>query len=380
MSDPRVEKFGEVLARYCLALKKGQYVRLASTPEALELITEFYRQAVRAGANVETQIGLPGLAEIFYKEAKPDQLKWISPIARQRIRKIDATCHIAAPVNTRGLTGCDPKKMAITAKAGQPLNNLFMERSARGELNWVTTQWPTHSAAQDAEMSLAEYTEFVFEACHLNADDPIAAWKAISRSQQALTRRLNRAKEIRVVAADTDLTFSCAGRKWINCDGRLNFPDGEVFTGPVEKSVEGHVRFSFPAVRQGREVTDVFLEFSKGKVVRAEAAKGQDYLHAMIDMDPGASYLGEAAVGTNYNITQYTRNTLFDEKIGGTVHLALGASYPETGSANKSGLHWDMVCDLRTKGAIYADGALIQKNGRFCDKRFPQPPRRRRGS
>ena len=378
MSDPRVEKFGMVLAKYCLALKKGQYVRLVSTPEALPIITEFYRNAVRAGANVETQIGLPGLAEIFYKEARREQIEWVSPIARQRTRKIDAFCHIGGATNSRALTGCDPKKMALSAKADQPLSKLFMERSAKGELNWVTTLWPTHSSAQDAEMSLADYTEFVFEACHLNDADPIKTWKAISKSQQALTRRLNRAKEIRVVAADTDLTFSCAGRRWINCDGRLNFPDGEIFTGPVEKSVEGRVRFSFPTMRNGREVTDVFLEFSKGKVARAEASKGQDLLDAMIAMDAGSCYIGEAAVGTNYNITRYTRNTLFDEKIGGTVHLALGASYPETGSKNKSGLHWDMVCDLRKKGEIYADGKLIQKNGRFLDKRFPQPPRRRK--
>ena len=378
MSDPRVEKFGRVLVKYCLALKKGQYVRLAGTPEAQPLIAEFYRRAVRAGAHVETQIALPGLAEIFYKEATRDQLEWISPVARQRTRKLDASCHIAGATNSRSLTGCDPKKMALSSRAQQPLSKLFMERSARGELNWVTTLWPTHSSAQDAEMSLGEYTEFVFEACHLNDADPIKTWQAVSTSQRALTRRLNRAREIRVVAAETDLTFSCAGRTWINCDGRLNFPDGEVFTGPVEKSVEGHVRFSFPTMHNGREAQDVFLEFRKGKVARAEASKGQDLLDAMIAMDAGACYLGEAAVGTNYHITQYTRNTLFDEKIGGTVHLALGASYPETGSNNTSGLHWDMVCDLRKRGEIYADGVLIQKNGRFLDKRFPQPPGRRR--
>ncbi|HUK81746.1 MAG TPA: aminopeptidase, partial [Verrucomicrobiae bacterium] len=207
----------------------------------------------------------------------------------------------------------------------------------------------------------------------LDSRDPIASWKRISKEQQALTDFLNKSREVRIVAEDTDLRYSCKGRKWINCDGRYNFPDGEVFTGPVEHSVEGHVKFSFPAVHGGREVDGVRLTFEHGKVVKAEASKGQDFLRAMIAMDKGASYLGEAAIGTNYNIKRHTKNTLFDEKIGGTVHFALGAGFPETGAKNRSGLHWDMVCDLRKGGEIYVDGELIQRSGRFLDKRFPHP-------
>ena len=377
MADPRVEKLAKLLVEYSLKIRKGDVLLIRGQDLAAPLIRQAYRAALRRGANVETQIGVEGLAEIFYAEASPAQLAWVSPTARHQTRRIDAMLGVWADTNTRALTNADPKRMAAAARARKGLNKLFLDRAARGELRWVGTQWPTNANAQDAEMSLAEYEEFVYSAGHLDDRDPIATWKAISKSQQALTKALNRAKEIRLVAEDTDLTFSCAGRKWINCDGHENFPDGEVFTGPVERSAAGHVRFSFPAVHGGREVTNVFLEFSGGKVVRAQADKGEDFLKAMVAMDKGSCYLGEAAFGTNYSITQYTRNTLFDEKIGGTMHLALGAGYPETGGRNQSGLHWDMVRDLRRGGKVYADGVLIQENGRFIDRRFPQPGRSR---
>ncbi|MHC4716418.1 MAG: aminopeptidase [Planctomycetota bacterium] len=378
MADPRVQKLAKLLIEYSLKIRTGDVLLIRGSAPAAPLIREAYRAALRRGALVEMRIGIEGMEEIFFAEASPAQLQWVSPTARYQIKRIDAMLGIWADSNTRSLTNADPKRMAATAKAHKPLTKMFLDRAAKGELKWVGTQWPTNAHAQDAEMSLAEYEEFVFSAGHLDDRDPIATWKGISRSQQALTRALNRTKQIRVVAGDTDLTLSCAGRKWINCDGHENFPDGEVFTGPVERSANGHIRFSFPAVRHGREVTDVFLEFKDGKVVRAEADKGADFLKAMVAMDKGSCYLGEAAFGTNYNITRYTRNTLFDEKIGGTVHLALGAGYPETGSRNQSGLHWDMVCDLRRGGKVYADGVLIQRNGRFVDRRFPQPKRARR--
>jgi aminopeptidase len=376
MPDPRITKLAELLTKYSLRVKKGDYCLIRSSAIAEPIIQECYRQAIRAGAFVETSISIDGLSEIFYKEASKAQLEWISPTAERHYKKIDVLYGISADVNTRSLTHCDPKKMAARQAAHEELSQIFAQRSSKGELRWVGTQWPTQANAQDAEMSLSEYEDFVFTAGHLDAADPIAVWKAISKAQQALKKTLDRAKEVRLVAKDTDLTFSCKGRTWENCDGRLNFPDGEVFTGPVEDSVNGHVRFSFPAVHGGREVTDVYLEFEDGKVTTASASKGEKFLKSMIDMDAGACRLGEAAFGTNYNITQYTRNTLFDEKIGGTIHLALGMGYPETGSTNRSGLHWDMVCDMRDGGEIYVDGNLFQKNGRFLDERFPQPPKK----
>ena len=378
MKDPRVEKLARVMINYSLRVRRRQYLMLTAPPAAEPLILECYRHALRAGANVETNITLPGMDEIFYNESSLPQRRWISNVTKYRTRHLDAACFIRGEVNTRSLTNCDPKKMADVARARQPMRKIWMKRAGVGELNWVLTQWPTRASAQDAEMSLAEYEDFVFSAGHLDDPDPVETWKKVSGAQQALARRLNRSKEFRIVAKNTDLTFSTAGRKWLNSAGKCNFPDGEVYTSPVEKSASGHIQFSFPAIHQSREVLDACLEFKDGKVVSATASKGEDFLRTMIEMDAGARYLGEAAFGTNYNIERFTRNTLFDEKIGGTIHLALGAGFPEAGSVNKSGLHWDMVCDLHDGGKIYADSALIQKNGRFSDKRFPQPPRRRR--
>ena len=365
MKDPRLEKLARVLTRHSLRLKPGDILAINGEAVAAPLIRECYRAALRCGAFVICDIALDGLPEIFYAEANDKQLKWLSPFAKYKVRRIDASLGIWADENTRALTSVDPKRLATSAAARKPLHKLFMDRAAQGDLRWVGTQWPCNANAQDAEMSLEEYEEFVFSAGHLDDRDPIATWKRISREQQALTDFLNKAREVRIVAEDTDIRFSVKGRKWINCDGHCNFPDGEVFTGPVENSVQGCIKFSFPAVHHGREVNGVRLTFDRGKVVKAEAEKGSDFLRAMIKMDAGSCYLGEAAIGTNYNVKRYTKNTLFDEKIGGTIHLALGAGYPETGSTNESAIHWDMVCDLRDGGEIRVDDTLFYKNGKF---------------
>ncbi|MCX7886108.1 MAG: aminopeptidase [Verrucomicrobiae bacterium] len=373
MTDPRVEKLAQLLLDSSVQLKPRQILAINGNAIAAPLIRAVYRAALRRGAFVVTDITLGGMAEIFYAEANREQLRWLSPFALYKVRKIDASIGIWADENTRALTNADPRRVAAAAAARRPLTKIFMDRAAAGKLRWCGTQWPCQASAQDAEMSLEEYENFVFGAGHLDDPNPVRTWQRISKQQQALTDFLNRCNQIRILAEDTDLRLSVKGHKWINCDGHYNFPDGEIFTGPVPDSVDGHIRFSFPAVHGGREVDGIQLTFQKGRVVRAEAVKGQDYLRAMIAMDEGSCYVGEIAVGVNYNVTRYTKNTLFDEKIGGTVHLALGAGYPETGNKNRSGLHWDMVCDLRKGGEIYADGELIQKNGRFLNKQFPQP-------
>jgi aminopeptidase len=373
MKDPRLQKLARLLTRYSLNLKPGDVVSISAEAIAAPLIRECYREALRCGAFVITDIGIDGFQEIFYAEANEQQLKWVSPFSKYKISHIDAQIGIWADENTKSLSKVPPQRLSIASAARRPLTKLFMDRSAAGHLRWVGTQWPCQASAQDAEMSLEEYEDFVFGAGHLDDPDPIKTWQRISREQQSLADFLDKCREIRVVAKDTDIRYSCKGRKWVNCDGKYNFPDGEVFTGPVEETVEGHIAFSFPAVHMGREVDGVRLTFQAGKVVKAEASKSQDFLRAMVAMDNGSCYLGEAAIGTNYNVKHYSKNTLFDEKIGGTIHLALGAGYPETGNKNRSGLHWDMVCDLRKGGEIYADGELIQKNGRFLWKNFPQP-------
>lgn len=373
MNDPRIEKLARVLTKYSLNLKPGDVLAINGSAIAAPLITACYRAALRCGAHVITDVRLDALQEIFYTEANRDQLQWVSPFARFKTRKIDASLGIWGEENTKALSRMDPKRMATTASARRVLSKIFMDRSASGALRWVGTQWPCPASAQDAEMSLAQYEDFVYAAGHLDDPDPIKTWQRISKTQQALTDFLNKGRAVQIIAEDTDLRYSVRGRKWINCDGHCNFPDGEVFTGPVEASVEGHIAFSFPAVHGGREVEGARLTFEGGKVVKAEARKGQDFLRAMVGMDRGSCYLGEAAIACNYNIQDYSRNTLFDEKIGGTIHVALGAGYPETGNRNRSGLHWDMVCDLRPGGEIRVDGEVIQRNGRFLNRRFPQP-------
>lgn len=365
MIDPRLEKLAQVLVKYSLELKKGDLFAISGHSLAAPLIKEVYRQAVSLGAHPFVRVGIDGLAELFYKMASEEQLTYVSPLEKFELEHIDARLAILCPVNTRSMTNVDPKKQALTSTAHQELHDLFLQRAAKKELRWCLTQYPTQAAAQDADMSLEEYEEFVFAAAHVTSSDPLQYWKSLHHEQQRIVDLLSGKKNLRIVAEDTDLSLSVAGRAWINCDGKENFPDGEVFTGPIETSAEGTIRYSYPGVYGGRLVEDIRLSFEKGKVVKAEASTGRDFLLAMLDMDEGSRRLGEVAFGMNYGIQQFSKNTLFDEKIGGTMHLALGSGYPETGSTNKSSLHWDMVCDLRSQGEVYADDELIYRQGKF---------------
>ncbi|MFN4242376.1 MAG: aminopeptidase [Tepidisphaerales bacterium] len=374
MTDPRLSCLAHVLVHYSLGVKPGQTVRLSGPELAVPLIVELYRAVLRADAHPVLRLTLDACNELFLREASEAQISYLYPLAVREIETLDATVNVWAESNTRSMTGVDPRRLALASAARRPIMEIFMRRAASGELKWVGTQFPTQACAQDADMSLSEYEEFVFAAGLLHEADPVAAWKRLSERQQRLVDFLNGKSDYRVTAPNgTDLRMSLAGQRWINCDGHENFPDGEVFSGPVPESVNGTVCFSFPAVHMGREVTDVRLVFRDGVVVDASASKGQDFLLAMLEMDAGARRLGECAIGTNYSIRRHTRNTLFDEKIGGTVHFALGAGYPETGNTNTSGLHWDMVLDLRSGGRIELDGQLIAENGRFTRPEWPQP-------
>jgi aminopeptidase len=239
-----------------------------------------------------------------------------------------------------------------------------MERKGRGELKSCLTQYPTNASAQEAGMSLAAYADFVFAACFVDQPDPIAAWKRLSAEQQRYVDFLNKVKTLRVEGPGTDLALSVEGRRWVNSDGKANFPSGEVFTGPVEDSAEGRITFDVPTLFTGHPVEGIELEFRGGRVVKASAARGNDMLQSALDTDERSRYLGEFAFGLNYGITRPTRNILFDEKIGGSIHTAIGAGYPETGSTNRSGIHWDMIKDMK-QGRVYADGKLVYENARF---------------
>jgi aminopeptidase len=366
MADPRVAKLAELLVNYSLELKPGEIVRLDGGTVAAPLVRELYREALRAGAYPRTRVEVDGIDVIAVGEASDEQLTFVSEIDRFEIEHVAAIVTIWADRNTRALSQADPQRVSKKIASRRKLTNRLWERIDEGNAKWVGTRFPTDAHAQDAEMSLAEYEDFVYAACHVHGDeDPVAHWQGVSGKLNDRARELNTFTELRIVGPDTDLRVNVAGRRWLAADGKLNMPDGEIFTSPVETATEGEIHFSFPAIFQGRGVEDVRLRFESGRVVRAEAGNGNDFLQSLLDMDDGARVLGEVAFGLNYEIDRFTRDILFDEKIGGTMHFALGSSFRKLGGRNESGLHWDMICDLRADGEVYADGELVWKAGQF---------------
>ncbi len=376
MRNPYLDKLAKVLVHYSCEIQPGQLVQLQSDPVAMPLIEAVYEELVRSGAHVDLRMAPQIFQEILFECASDEQLEYVSPIARFAIETIDARIAFWAETNTKAMSKVNLKTLAKASSARKEISSVFMNRSATGDLRWCGTLFPTPSSAQDAEMGLREYEDFVFKAGYLDRSDPVACWKQIEACQQKAVDYLNGVKKLHFQAANgTDLHVNVDGMKWVNCCGKCNFPDGEVFSGPnlnaPDGGVNGIVRFSFPAVHNGQEVEDVELTFEKGEVVNIKASKNEAFLRAMIEQDEGAKRVGEIAIGTNFQITDYTKNTLFDEKIGGTFHLALGAGYPETGNSNESGLHWDMVCDLRKGGTIKADGEVFMKDGVFLQDGWP---------
>ena len=368
MTDPRLTKWADTLVHYSLYLRSDEQVLIRVDEAAIPLAKEVYRAALSVGAHPHVQLLVDGLDEIFLTTATDRQLEWVSPIKQFEYETMDALCAIVAPSNTSALSGVGADKQARAQRAGSAIRKSLFERTAEGRAKWSLTLYPTQGAAQNAKMSLADYEDFLFRAMLLDRDDPAAAWKAFSREQQRYVDYLNRVETLRFVARDTDISMRVGGRVWVNSDGHKNFPSGEVFTGPLEDSVNGQVRYTFPTAHLGHEVDDVRLTFENGRVIKAEAARGLEFLETMLNTDEGARTLGEVAIGNNYGVQRYTRNTLYDEKIGGTFHLALGNAYPETGAKNVSAVHWDMVCDMRPEaggGAVYADGVLIHENGQW---------------
>ncbi|MEZ6100428.1 MAG: aminopeptidase [Pirellulaceae bacterium] len=371
--DPRLDKLADVLVNYSTQVQPGNLVRISGSAVSRPLLVAIYRKVLAAGGHPLVNM-TPDECQVYrLLEASDEQLRFEDPLQLHEVEKLDVAIHVWGGDNTKSLSRMAPARQALVSQARKRFLERFLERAAEGQLRWVGTQMPCMSAAQDAECSLAEYEDFVFQAGLLHHDDPAAAWREVSQRQQRLVDYLNGKQELRFVTPQgTDLKLNVTDRIWINCDGHENFPDGEVFTGPIEDATEGTVAFSFPAVHGGREVEGAKLTFQHGKVVEASADKGEAFLIAMLDQDEGARILGEIAIGTNYSVTQYSKNTLFDEKIGGTFHAAVGSAYPETGGKNRSGLHWDMVCDLRQGGQIFVDGNLISENGRFLDPHWPK--------
>ncbi len=359
-----LKKLAKVIVHYSVGVKKGDLLKLKGEPVAIPLLKEFYREALAVGAYPYLDIDVVEIHEIFFKHASEDQLKHFPVVRDFEVDKMDSFIAVWGAENTRTLSGVDSRKQQLWSQTTRPITEKMFARMGDRSLRWCGTQFPTRANAQDAGMSLDEYAEFVFRAGHLHEDDPVAYWKKVRSEQDRLVNILNDVERIHVRADGTDLKLNVAGRKWINCCGTENFPDGEIFTCPIEDSAEGTVRFTYPAYYHGREVEGVVFSFKNGVAEKAEASRNHKFLTDILDMDEGGRRIGEFAIGTNYEIKQFTRNTLFDEKIGGTFHMAMGASLPEAGGKNKSGFHWDMVCDMH-EGEITADGKIIYRNGKF---------------
>ena len=359
-----------MLVDYSTRVGRGDIVLLSGSPHGAPLVRSLYRKVLAAGGHPHLRIRFEEEAEALLKTGSDEQLEWMNPATLEDVERADVRIWIEADANTRSLSGVDPARQARFARAREAMRDRYFERTASGELRSVVTLFPTRAAAQDAEMSLAQYEDFVYRAGFLDRAEPVKEWEALGGTLRRLSDWLGARRELRVVAEGTDLKASVEGRTWIACDGKENFPDGEVFTGPVESSLEGTVRFSYPATFAGRVVKDVELRFREGEVVESSASDGEGLLHEMLALDDGARRAGEFAFGMNDAVQEFTGHTLFDEKIGGTMHLALGKSYPESGGVNQSALHWDLVCDLRAGGEVYADGELVYRDGRFLEGIF----------
>jgi aminopeptidase len=363
--DPRITKLARLLVQYSVEIKEKEKVSILGSTSSLSLVRELYQEVLRAGAHPQIHLTFEDQSYLFYKLAKDFQLEYTNPFILYELENLDATIQLFPDLNPHEMTSIDPEKKQKAVLSQKPIMETFTKRWGEGSFRWVGSLYPTPALAQEARMSLDEYSEFVYSCMNVNVDDPVKSWKEFSAKQQKICDRLDQVKEMRYVGKDTDLRFSCEGRKWINCDGKANFPDGEVFTGPVEDSVEGTIRFTYPGIFQGEEVEDIYLRFEKGKVVEARAAKGEGLLQKLLDTDEGARYAGEIAIGTNVNIDRFTKNMLFDEKMGGTIHLAIGRGIPQSGSKNISAVHWDMLKNMQEGGEIFADGKLIYKDGSF---------------
>ncbi len=370
MSDSRIQKFAKVLVEHSTRIVPGDRVLIEATTAAEPLVRELFIQIMEKGGHPHPMVALPGMMpfsqdEFYLTYANDAQLDFVPTFYKLAYEEFESRIRIHSSTNTRGTTNIDPAKSQRRGKATSIITEMQMKRGGEGKFKWVTTLYPTDAYAQDAGMSLKEYEDFVFNAVHAHEDDPIAYWKSTEAGQQKAIDFLAGKNLVVLRGPNVDLSLSIKERIFKNSTGTFNMPDGEIFTGPVEDSLNGWVKYTYPAIYGGVAVEGAELTFNRGRVERAQAEKNEAYLVKMLESDEGARHVGEFAIGTNFDINKFTGNILFDEKIGGTFHMALGAGYPETGSKNKSAIHWDMICDLRTDSEITVDGELFYKNGQF---------------
>jgi aminopeptidase len=370
VSDLRVQKFAKILVEHSARIAPGDRVLIEGTIAAEPLVRELFIQILEKGGIPHPLVSFPGMVpfiqeDMYLTYASDTQLDFVPTFYKLAYDQFESRIRIHSATNTRATTSVNPAKAQRRSKATSTITETQMRRGGEQKFKWVTTLFPTDAYAQDAGMSLKDYEDFVFNAVHAHEADPIAYWISTAADQQKAIDFLAGKDLVTLRGPNVDLTLSIKGRKFSNSTGTHNMPDGEIFTGPVEESVNGWVKFTYPAIYQGVAVEGAELVFNRGRVDTAKAEKNQDYLIKMLESDQGSRYLGEFAIGTNPDINRFTGNILFDEKIGGTFHMALGAGYPETGSKNRSAIHWDMICDLRTDSEITVDGELFYKNGQF---------------
>ena len=365
-SNSTIDKYAQVLAGYSLALEPGEKLLIRTNPDAEELVRAVYREAIRIGAHVHVDCEFPWQEELLLQMAGDEQLRFLQPVRLFMFEDFDAILRIESPANTKALSGIDPARIRTSRAAvrGEEMKTAI-KRISEGQLKWCYTLFPTEALAQEAGMSFSSFQDFVFRACKLHLPDPVDGWRKLANRQEELAKWLRGKSKVKLRGPDIDMTLSIEDRKFIARDFTMNFPSGEIYTSPVENSANGWVRFSYPAIYQGHEVDDVRLWFEDGRVVREEAAKGKEFLTKFLDTDPGARVLGELGIGTNYDITRFVKHMLFDEKMGGTIHLAVGAGFPGAGGKNESAIHWDMLCDM-SEGEIIVDGVVFYRNGEFA--------------
>lgn len=368
MADKRLNKLAKLLVNYSTEVKEGDFVFICADEVATPWAIEVFKEATKAGAYVEYRLESDEINEVRLKYSSEEQLKEENFLYKNLLSKADVWLTAWGSRNTRILSNIDPERIKIAQQGSSSWRKVYSERCGDGSLRWCGTQYPTHADAQEACMSLSEYEDFVYGAGLLDSEDPVAEWKRISKEQERWIKYLDTKSELHILSEGTDIKVGVKDRKWINCDGKVNFPDGEIFTSPVKNDINGHITFSFPGIFGGRQIEGIRLEVKNGKVANASAKKGEELLKQLLETDEGSSFFGEVAIGTNYGIKKFTSNMLFDEKIDGTVHMAIGDSMPEAGGKNKSSLHWDMLCDMRSCGKIYADGELFYENGKFIDE------------
>jgi aminopeptidase len=365
MADPRVVNFARTLVRYSVNVQPGEMVGIVSEPAAFPLVEQVYREVLEAGGHPSVGVASSDLDYLLYTHGSDEQIQTVPYFMDKVMREFPVFIRIRAFTNTRFLNNVDPARQSMRAKAWGPMLEAYRSRYAEGKLRWVATLFPTDAYAQDAEMGTSEFEDYVYSTTYSDTDDPVKEWNRIHDEQQRIVDHLKGKKDVVVKGPNVDLKLSIEGRDFVNSDGKRNMPSGEVFTSPVEDSAEGWIRFTYPAVTRGREVDGIELRFEKGKVVEATAEKNEAFMLSMLDIDEGARFLGEFAIGTNKMINRFIKNILFDEKIGGTIHLAVGSGFREVGGENKSALHWDMICDMRDGGTIHIDDELIYESGEF---------------